>query len=461
MRFVGGRSQEQFVERIRGKDPARCLMVPVDVGKRAAAALVSDLYGQVAVDAFRFDLDEPGVERFLETVDEVSGERDAQLVRVGVEAAGHYHRVLMGRLAGEEHLEVVELNPGHVNEMRGRQGRRRLKTDETDLAAAAELLARGGGTRPRDAETAMAVQRVFAGHRQRKVWARSGLSNQIQVLADQLFPGLTDCYWKMMRAKSAWVILAEICDPVRIRRLGAKRLQRFVANRGVAMKHKKAERITAAARESLALPSKQREALQTALTADMSLFTGLSDAIGHAEQEMSRVLPDTPAGVLTSLPGIAVVRASNYGAAIGDPHRYDSAAAAYRTSGLVPSEHQSADTSYEGQPISREGRVEARRAIVELGRGLADHDPEFAAYRDQLRNRNKPKGIVAVAVGRRAHRLAFAMMRDQTVYDPDAWKAGVAAGRSVMTGNKACQLDVATPPPTPASTTTTRSTTRT
>lgn len=38
---------------------------------------------------------------------------------------------------------------------------------------------------------------------------RSALANQIQGLVDQLFPSLTDCYYSLMRAKSARVIIAE------------------------------------------------------------------------------------------------------------------------------------------------------------------------------------------------------------------------------------------------------------
>jgi len=45
----------------------------------------------------------------------------------------------------------------------------------------------------------------------------------------------------------------------------------------------------------------------------------LNNQIDQAEQHLATVLPDTPAGVLTSLPGVGVVRASNYGGALGDP----------------------------------------------------------------------------------------------------------------------------------------------
>ena len=41
-RFVGGELQSGFMQRVRGIDPDRCLVVPVDVGKSMAMSLVAD-----------------------------------------------------------------------------------------------------------------------------------------------------------------------------------------------------------------------------------------------------------------------------------------------------------------------------------------------------------------------------------------------------------------------------------
>ena len=41
---------------------------------------------------------------------------------------------------------------------------------------------------------------------------------------------------------------------------------------------------------------------------------------------MARLLPDTPFAPLTTVPGWGTVRAANYGAAVGDPHRWPGAA---------------------------------------------------------------------------------------------------------------------------------------
>jgi transposase len=213
-----------------------------------------------------------------------------------------------------------------------------------------------------------------------------------------------------------------------MRRLGVEGLVRFVGRRGVQLRRPKAQQLLDAARVALRFPSAERAPVAALLAADVALLDAIDLEIDRAETALAEVLPSTPAGVLTSLPGVGVVRASAYGAGIGDPHRFPNAGAAYRASGLVPAEYSSAGRARSGQHISREGSVELRSAIIELGRGLAGHEPDFAAYRRRLRNNGKRPMVAAVAVGHRAHRLAFAMLRSQEAYDPNRWAAAAADG---------------------------------
>ena len=67
-KFVGGALQAEFMARIRGVDPGRCLVVPVDIGKSIAMALVADHFGEMIVEPFEFELTEPGVQELLAAV---------------------------------------------------------------------------------------------------------------------------------------------------------------------------------------------------------------------------------------------------------------------------------------------------------------------------------------------------------------------------------------------------------
>ena len=60
MAHVGGRLQAAFMARVKGRDLAPCLVVPVDVGKSMAMALVAEHFGEVMVAPFEFELTETG-----------------------------------------------------------------------------------------------------------------------------------------------------------------------------------------------------------------------------------------------------------------------------------------------------------------------------------------------------------------------------------------------------------------
>src|SRR5450432_518968 len=120
MRFIGGVTQQKYVQLTRGLDPGRCLAVGVDVGKRSALALIADHRGEVIGPPVLFDLTEPGVGRLEEAITSAQSAREALSVRVGVEAAGHYHRPVLARLTAR--FDTVELGPAMVKSAREAQG---------------------------------------------------------------------------------------------------------------------------------------------------------------------------------------------------------------------------------------------------------------------------------------------------------------------------------------------------
>jgi len=147
----------------------------------------------------------------------------------------------------------------------------------------------------------------------------------------------------------------------------------------------------------------------------------LDHEISWTEGELAEVLARTPARILTTLPLVATVRASNYGGAVGDVSRFRNAAQVYRLSGLVPKLYESAGKTRGGARISREGKVELREAIIDLGEALRQGHLDFARYATDLFSRGKHGGVVRCALGQRANRVAFAMMRDQQPFDPARW----------------------------------------
>lgn len=392
------------------------VVVALDVGKNTVACSVTDekrhrLFGPIDFAMTRSGLDST-LTRIKELVPADVG------VKVGVEAAGHYHQPLMKPSSWPSGWELVELNPAHVTEQRRVQGRRRVKTDAIDLEAITELVLVGQGSPVSERAVVLGELTSWVGHRARRVEARTALKNQLLGQLDRAFPGLTLALPDVLGTKVGRLIAEHFTDPARLASLGEARFIRFAATRGLIVQRRVAARLVAAARE--ALPTPDAVVAREIVVNDLQMLSVLDQQAGQAEDHLGLLLPQTPFAVLTSVPGWATVRASAYGAAIGDPGRWPGPRQIYRASGLSPMQYESAGKRRDGA-ISREGSVELRRALIDLGIGLWLNDTAAKTYAAGLRARGKKGGVIACALANRANRIAFALVRDQYPYDPTLW----------------------------------------
>ena len=273
--------------------------VPIDVGKHAAMAKVVDFTGAVLRKPFTFDLDRRGVADLLTQVRAALPESVA-LVRIGLEAAGHYHLPLAGGVLPEE-WELRILNPGHVAAQRRANGKRGVKSDQIDLTAIADLLLAGRGL-PAPAFADPIQELVgWAAHRRRRSLLRRRTIQQLTTHVDRCFPALGTTLSSVALTMSGRLILAELPDPERVVRLGAVRLRAFAARRGVRMTRPLAERIVEAARQSLPVPG--AEVARHLLALDLDLLARLERELAEADEAIEKLLPTTPFGVLESVPG--------------------------------------------------------------------------------------------------------------------------------------------------------------
>jgi transposase len=391
--------------------------VPVDVGKSSAMAMVVNFAGQRLAAPFEFALDRTGLESFTARVRQALPV-DAALVRVGVEACGHYHRPLVASRVLPSDWQVVEFNPAWVSAQRRVNGTGRTKTDPIDLIAIADLILSGRGYQAVVGDEPLVELAAWATHRRRRVEARSALKNQLTGQLDRAFPGLGAALSSVLGTKVGRLIAVEFCDPARLARMGVARFRAFAAKRDVRVSGTVAERLVAAARQSL--PTPEAGVARQVLVADLALLAALDGQLAEVDARITALVPATRYGVLTSGPGWGPVRAAAYAAGVGEPNRWPSHRQVYRAAGLNPSQYESSGRRRDGG-ISREGSVPLRRAILDLGVGLWHQDPAARAYAAALRERGKPGAIITCALGRRANKIAFAMIRDQTLYDPTCW----------------------------------------
>lgn len=343
-------------------------------------------------------------------------------VKVGIEAAGHYHQPLLTAGSWPAGWELLELNPGHVTEQRRVLGKRTIKTDVVDLQAMTELLLAGRGAPVRDRSLVLTELTAWAAHRTSRVRLRTATKNQLLGQLDRTFPGLTLALPDVLGTKVGRLVAAEFADPARLASLGVSRFIRFGATRGLQIREPVADRLVRAAKD--ALPTRDAAVARAVLAADLVLLTDLDEQVEHAAIQLATLIPLSPFAPLLTVPGWAAVRVGNYGGALGDPARFDNYRQIYRTAGLNPIQYESAGKRRDSV-ISREGSVELRRALIDLGVGLWLNDPAAKARGRDLRARGKKGLVIACAMAHRANRIAFALVRDQAPYDPSRWNREV------------------------------------
>ena len=214
---------------------------------------------------------------------------DVRLVRVGVEAAGHYHRPLTAAGLWPTGWQVLELNPAHVTAQRRVNGQRGVKTDRVDLAAIADLLLAGRGLPISVAGAALVELAAWVAHRSRRVQVRTATRNQLLGQLDRAFPGLTLALSDVLGSRVGRLIAAHFADPARLAHLGADRFRDFAARRGVQVNRPVADRLVRAARA--ALPTAEADVARQVLAADLALLDDLDAQISAAQTRSPHCSP--------------------------------------------------------------------------------------------------------------------------------------------------------------------------
>ena len=428
---IGGQRAGRFLELVCGIDPQRVLLVGIDVAKATWFVVTSTLLGEVVVDGVRLVADRAGLAELQRLIATTSSRLGAQLVVVGVEAAGHHHQTLTAHLSDHGELVVRLLNPGQVAAVRKQQGNRRRKTDWLDAAAICELLARGEGSPVHlDGEPASALRPLWSG-RKDLVDARGRLRQQVGALVDCLWPGfsanhkqagVTPVLSSPFDTKAGRVVvglLAEGWTPARIAVTGPAELRQIFAARGCRLSGPLANRLLGRAESALPAHPAATVGKAATLAGLLGAMAALDRQIAGLEAEMAPLLARIQGAKLTQVRGVATVAAAGFVAFVGHTQRWAEWSKVWRAAGLDPARSQSGATD-QSYGISREGSAWGRRAILDLAASVCRQPGHFKdGYQSRITTGRKHPKVALAAVGNQAGRTLFALMASGADYDPD------------------------------------------
>ena len=345
----------------------------------------------------------------------------AQLVRVGVEAAGHYHRPLTMAGVWPGDWQLVELNPAHVSAQRRVNGQRGVKTDRVDLVAIADLLLAGRGCPVAVCGESLIELSAWVAHRRRRGEVRTATENQLLTQLDRAFPGLGLALADVLGTKVGPRVAAHFADPARLARLrptGSASSPPAAACGSPA----RSPRGWCRRRAWRCPPPRRRSPGRS--WPSISLCWPSSTGPGRRSRTTARdCASGQPVQRADQRPRLGRrAPSAAYGAAVGDPApRWPGPAQLYpRRRAELGAVRVRRQTPRRGDQPRRQRRA-APGADRARHRPLAQRPGRPALRQPRLRARGKHGGVISCALAHRANRIAFALVRDQTSYDPTRW----------------------------------------
>lgn len=394
------------------------LVVAVDPGKVSNRVWLSDGSGMV-VDPVSMPVSREGIAS-LERLVVQHGPARTQLV-FAIEATGSLHRPWASELERRHPGTVRLFAPSETKAARVQLGSGRFKTDDRDCAALT-YLARQGAGRPWTQELAVEELRAVVRHRHGLVADRKVLQQRLHDQLNALAPGLSAPAGHgrglAVEQPSGQAVLA--CAAAfagrapTVRSLQARAPGRFASTDA---------RYWAERWRGCLPPPHDARSRAERLGRDLNRFRALQDDIAALETDLEQLLARTDGQILTTLPGVAVIRAAGFAAHSLPISRFPDAEHLYSATGLAPALYQSATVHRRGR-ISRQGLAEHRNALMGIAWGLSKYSPSFAERDREYRARGMAPIQARVALARHACRLAYRLLQTQQPFDEEAYRRG-------------------------------------
>jgi transposase len=170
-------------------------------------------------------------------------------------------------------------------------------------------------------------------------------------------------------------------------------------------------------------PPADAEQRAARLGRDLARYRALLVDIAAQDREVEELLASTAGQILTSLPGVAAIRAAAFAVHSLPISRFPDAEHLYSATGLAPAMYESATLRKRGR-ISRQGLAEHRDALMGIAWGLATYSPSFIQRDAEYRARGMAAIQARVALARHACWLTYRLLKAQQPFDEERYLRG-------------------------------------
>lgn len=403
--------------------PACCLVVAVDPGKAFNRVWLATGDGGLIGEPVSLPVLRDGVDA-LERLIAESGVAGPPVI--GLEATGGLHRAWAIEIERRWPGSLRLFAPSETAAARAQLGSRRFKTDDRDCAALVWLVRQGAGRRAGDLSAVEAMLGAVR-HRRQLVDARRVLQQRLHDQLNALCPGLSAPagHGRALKLETptgqAVLACAAAFD-------GRPPVKRSLLARAPGRMTDAAAGFWADRWKRLLDPPLDAELRARRLGRDLGRWQDLQADIATAEDELAGLLAHTDGQILTTLPGVAVVRAAEFAAYTLPIDRWPTPEHLYSATGLAPATYQSSTVTRRGR-ISRQGLPEHRNALMNIAWGLSQNSEAFGQRDQELRARGFRPIQARVALARHACRLCWRLLQTQNPYDERRYAHARQRGR--------------------------------
>lgn len=389
--------------------PARTLVVAVDPGKVSNRVLLASGERGLIGEPVSLPVQREGIERLLNLI-EATGAKETV---IALEATGSLHLAWAAELERRLPGSLRLFAPSETTAARTQLGSRRFKDDDRDCAALVSLARQGRGrpARPGILEALLDAVR----HRRRLIAQRKVARQHLHHELNSLCPGLSAPagHGRSLGLETPTGRAVLACAVAFAGR--APKARSLLARAPGRLTKANADWWAERWRGCLP-PPPDAELRAERLGRDARRWRALEADVEATEEQIAQLLAESEGRILTSLPGVASVRAAAFAVHALPSERFATAEHLYSSTGLAPARYESA-TIRKTRAISREAPGERRDALMAIAWGLSQHCEPFRERDRELRARGMRPIEARVALARHACRLTHRMLQTQQPFD--------------------------------------------
>ena len=388
------------------------ICVGIDVAKDKHDCFILSSEGEVLADVFTIPNNRDGFETLLQRIRSCA--LPADIIKVGLEATGHYSYNILGFLL-DCGLPTYVINPLHTNLYRKSLSLRKTKTDRIDARTIAAMLMSDLDLKSYT-DTAYHNEELKSLTRYRfdKVRQRAKLKQSVSRLVNILFPEL-ETLVPTLHMASVYALLSELPSAQQIAAVHLTHLKTLLDNASKGRYGRdKAVEIREAARRSIGskMPAKSLELRHT-----IQLILELDKEIDEVEAAIAEIMYSIQSPI-TTIPGMGLRMGAMILAEVGDFANFDSPDKILAYAGLSPSTYESGKLSLTGaySHMEKRGSRYLRYAIFNATKYVCIWDPTFAAYLAKKRAEGKHYNVAISHAAKKLVRVIYALQKSGKAY---------------------------------------------